>query len=128
MRLSSACFVLLALGASSLPAHADPKDGAYFLQACDAAVRQSDGEKLSPQDAAGAAACTAYLGGFMDAVSLNASTTLGRRSICFPEGGISDAQAASLFVKYLRQNPQSLQSAGRASLYVALVRAFPCGK
>jgi len=128
MRLSSACFVLLALATSSLSAHADPKDGAYFLQTCEAAVRQADGEKLSPQDAVRATACGSYLGGFMDAVSLNASTTLGRRSICFPEAGISDVQAARLFVTYLHQNPQSFQSAGRASLYVALVRAFPCGK
>jgi glucose/arabinose dehydrogenase len=131
MRRSILCSLLLpALLALSGHAHAQAqaKDGAFFLQACNAAVQQAEGEKLSPQDTQAALSCSAYLTGFMDAVTLNASTTLGRRSICFPEGGVSDVQAAGIFVKYLRQNPQSLQSAGRASLYVALVRAFSCSK
>jgi hypothetical protein len=119
---------LLVLAVLCGHAHAQSKDGAFFLQACSAAVQQFEGGKLSPQESQAALSCSSYLSGFTDAISLTSSTTLGRRSVCFPEKGIADPQAADIFVKYLRQNPQSLQSAGRASLYVALVRAFPCGQ
>ena len=122
---------LLALAvASSLSAvaSAQGQDGSFFLQACSAAVKQSDGGQLSEQEGLGALYCGSYVGGFLDAMSITTTLAKGKQFVCTPERGITNDQAARILVKYLRDNPEKLHQSGRMSLYVALANAFPCTK
>lgn len=105
---------------------AQGSDGSAFLQACGAAVKQSDGAQVSQEEAMGALYCASYVSGFLDATSLATSTTKGQRNICTPERGITNDQAIRILVKYLRENPQTLHQSGRMSLYISLAKAFPC--
>ncbi len=119
----SVAFASLALGGY---AKAQGRDGSFFLRACEAAEKQSDGAKLSQEESLLALYCASYVSGFLDAMSLTVTTTKGTKIVCTPERGITLDQAARILVKYLRENPETLHQSGRTSLYVALAKAFPC--
>lgn len=107
---------------------AQSQDGTFYLQVCGAAVKLSDGVKLNQEDELGALYCGSYIGGFLDAMSLASTLSKGNKIVCTPERGITNDQAARIFVKHLRESPETLHQTGRMSLYVALVKAFPCAK
>lgn len=107
---------------------AQGQDGSFYLQVCGAAVKQSDGGKLTQEEGLGAIYCGSYIGGFLDAMSLTTTLNKGNRIVCVPEQGITNDQAARILVKYLRENPKTLHESGRMSLYIALQKAFPCPK
>lgn len=121
-------FPLLTVIFAALPllATAQGSDGSAFLQACSAAVKQSDGAQVSQEEAMDALYCASYVSGFLDATSLATATTKGQRNICTPERGVTNDQAIRILVKYLRENPQTLHQSGRMSLYISLAKAFPC--
>ena len=108
--------------------NAEEQDGSYFLRACGAAVKETDGTKLSEEESVLAFYCISYVAGFLDAMSVTVSTTNGTKIVCTPERGIVNDQAVRIFVKYLRENPEKLHQSGRISLYIALAKAFPCKK
>ena len=128
MRILIAIFLLLATSALSNSVHAEGQDGSFLLQACDAAIKQSDGGELSQQESLAALYCASYISGFLDAMSLTAFSTKGQKNVCTPDQGIANDQAARILVKYLRENPEILHKSARTSLYVALAKAFPCEK
>jgi hypothetical protein len=100
-------------------------DGSELLRSCNAAVRLSDGEQLTPDDITRAVWCTGYIGGFLDGLALmgwKGATT----KVCLPKNGIENDQAARVLVKYLKAHPEFLHESGRASLIVALGEAFAC--
>jgi Rap1a immunity proteins len=107
---------------------AQSQDGSFYLQACSAAVKQSDGKSLSTEEEPTAIFCIGYISGFLDAHSLTTTQSGAKKFICTPERGISNDQAIRIFVKYLRENPKILHESGRISLYVSLATAFPCAK
>ena len=119
----------LCLSAVLIPAvsKSEPQDGSFFLEACGAAVRVSDGESpKSGSDLIGSTFCTGYVAGFLDGMSVTSNALKAQRPICLPENGISNDQAIRIFVKYLRQNPEVLNQSGRVSLLIALRKVFPC--
>jgi hypothetical protein len=107
-------------------AAAQGPDGSTFLRACNAAVKQSDGGKVSDEEGVHSLYCIGYVSGFLDAMSLTVTTTGAKRNVCLPQAGITNDQAIRIFVKYLRDNPAILHETGRTSLYLALAKAFPC--
>jgi len=109
-------------------ANAQGQDGSFYLQVCGAAVKQSDGGQLTQEEGLGAIYCGSYIGGFLDAMSLSTTLSKGNKIVWTPERGITNDQAARIFVKYLRENPETLHQTGRMSLYVAMAKAFPCSK
>ena len=123
-------FLALCLAFASLTfvsnAKAQGQDGSFFLRACNAAEKQSDGTQLSQEESLLALYCASYVSGFLDAMSLTITTTKGNKIVCMPDRGITNDQAARILVKYLRENPETLHQSGRTSLYVALAKAFPC--
>ncbi len=108
--------------------YAQSQDGSFYLRACGAAVKQSDGGALSPEESATSIFCIGYVSGFLDAHSLATTQSGADKAICTPQRGISNDQAIRIFVKYLRENPKVLHESGRMSLFVALAKAFPCEK
>ena len=128
MRTLLSIILVLVLSAYNPRAHAQGQDGSFYLQACGAAVKQSDGAQLSQEEGAGALYCASYVSGFLDGMSLAAGSTKPQKVVCLPERGITNDQAARLVVKYLRENPQTLHQSGRMSLYIALAKSFPCAK
>jgi Rap1a immunity proteins len=128
MRKLIIIFLLLFTSTFFSIAQAQEQDGSFFLQACDATVKQSDGGELSQQESLLALYCASYISGFLDATSLTSFSTKGQKNICTPDQGIANDQAARILVKYLRENPELLHQSGRTSVYVALVQAFPCKK
>jgi hypothetical protein len=108
-------------------AHAQGQDGSFFLRLCTQTVKQSDGAKLTEEEGIGSLYCIAYISGFMDGSSLTSTFDAGKKTICLPAKGVTNDQAARVFVKYLRENPESLHESGRMSFYVSLVKIFPCG-
>ena len=122
-------FVAFVAVAASGNIHAQSQeDGSHYLRVCSAAVKMSDGKELTQEESLGALYCVSYISGFLDSMSLTAKFTKGKRTVCTPERGVSNDQAARLLVKYLRANPETLHESGRMSLYLALQKAFPCTK
>ena len=115
----------LVLGCPSLSKAQGP-EGAHFLRSCGAAVKEQDGLKVSDQEAIESLWCIGYVSGFLDSMSITQSSAGGRKVICLPQQGITNEQAIRIFVKYLRDNPQTLHETGRMSLFIALGKAFPC--
>ena len=105
---------------------AQGSEGARFLRACGAAVKQQDGVSVSDQEMIESLWCIGYVSGFVDSLSISQSTGGGRQTVCLPQQGISNDQAIRIFVKYLRDNPGTLHETGRVLLYIALAKAFPC--
>ena len=128
MRTLTSLVLFLASSTFVCNADAQGQDGTFFLQACGAAVKQSDGAQLSQEESLGALYCGSYVSGFLDGMSLAVGSTKSQRVVCLPERGITNDQAARLLVKYLRENPQTLHQSGRMSLYIALAKSFPCAK
>ena len=128
MKLHVSIGALAALLSSVATAHAQGQDGSFYLRACGAAVKQSDGGQLSPEEGLGALYCASYVSGFLDAMSITTTVTQSKKVVCTPDHGITNDQAARLLVKYLRENPDTLHQSGRMSLFVALAKAFPCNK
>lgn len=128
--MSAVLRILLASVAALASAEgtAQGQDGSFYLRACGAAVKQSDGGSLSPEESATSIFCIGYVSGFLDAHSLSTSQDGTRKLICTPERGITNDQAIRIFVKYLRENPKVLHESGRMSLFVSLAKSFPCEK
>ncbi len=110
----------------ALAAPAQAKDGAFFLKACDAAVRQSDGAQLNLEDSIASLHCAAYISGFREALALHDKINKTAKLYCPPEGGVSNEQVAREFAKFLQNNPNSLSQSGDLSLHIALTKAYPC--
>lgn len=125
--ISALLFIATSQIAASL-AHAQGQDGSFYLKACGASVKQSDGGTLTPEEATLSIFCLGYVSGFLDANSLATAQSAGQPGICTPQRGISNDQAIRVFVKYLRENPRVLHESGRMSLYIALAKTFPCQK
>jgi hypothetical protein len=124
-RIAICCFVwLLVLLPSASRAQGPP--GSELLQACGAAEKQSDGIKISDEEAIGSIYCIGYISGFLDSLALSSAASDGGQKICLPQRGITNDQAVRVLVKFLRENPQTLHESGRMSLYIALARTFPC--
>jgi len=70
-------FALCACLASALQAHG--QDGSFYLQACGAAVKQSDGGQLTQDEGLGAIYCGSYIDGFLDAMSLTTTLSKGNK-------------------------------------------------
>lgn len=117
--------IVLALGTQT-KSHAQGQEGARFLSACGAAVKQQDGVSVSDKEMIESLWCIGYVSGFLDSMSITQSTNGGRPNVCLPQQGITNDQAVRIFVKFLRENPQTLHESGRMLLYIALADAFPC--
>ena len=111
---------------ASADLRAQGPEGSTMLRACGAAVKQVDGVRISEEEAVQSLYCVGYVAGFLDSMSITVSVTGGRQSVCLPQRGITNDQAIRIFVKYLRENPQTLHESGRMSLYISLLSAFPC--
>ena len=102
-----------------------PNDGSALLRSCGAAVRLSDGARLSDAETVQAVHCAGYVSGFLDALAL-LRWKGGATPVCVPAAGIENDQAARIVVKYLRQHPERLHESGRILLITAIAEAFPC--
>ncbi len=118
--------VLLLIAVAPASVAAQGADGARFLNACGAAVKQQDGVNISHDEVIGSVWCVGYVAGFVDSISVAPKIGGTRQNICLPQQGISNEQAIRLFVKYLRENPQVLHESGRMSLFITLAQTFPC--
>jgi len=122
--------LLLLLAWSTVPvpstSQAEEFDGARFLRACGAAVKKQDGVTITNNELIESLWCIGYVQGFVDSNSVTQSVSGSRKGVCLPQQGVDNDQAIRIFVKYLRDNPQTLHESGRASLFIALTKAFPC--
>lgn len=110
----------------SLTPQVQAKDGAYFLRACEAAVKQADGAQMTLEDSLSALNCMTYISGFREALALNSKISKTPKLYCPPEGGVTHEQVARVFTKFLQSNPESLSQSGSLSLYIALSKNYPC--
>ena len=102
--------------------------GSDHLENCTLAIRQSEGETMSVSNLNKAIYCITYIAGFLDGIGAVQSVKPQTRLICVPVNGISSDQGIRIFVKHLRNSPETLHEAGRVELFIALARAFPCSK
>jgi hypothetical protein len=127
MKIFNVIILVITL-ASAGQARSQGGDGSFFLSACSATQREFDNVQLSKEDEAISMYCAAYVSGFLDGMSLTLGSSNAKRVVCLPEKGISNEQAVRVFVKFLRANPETLHQTGRMSFFIALAKAFPCGK
>src|SRR5262245_59839768 len=119
-------FMLIAAAVASSGAYGQSLDGSAMLRVCGAAVKQAGGGDLTDEESIHALYCVGYVSGFLDALSVTANTPGARQNVCLPQSGITNDEVIQLFVKFLRENPQTLRESGRMSLNIALSRVFPC--
>jgi len=117
--------LITALSFASPRVNAGGQPGSFFLSSCEAVIRAQEGQHLPTEGMMGATFCAAYVSGFLDSMS-NTPGAPDATGVCFPEPGVSDEQAIHALVKYLRENPKTLNRPGRTSLMPALKKAFPC--
>ncbi len=120
------CFVTLLLLFLPLNLYAQTANGAHFLTACEAAIKQHDGEKLSAEDTIASQQCNEAVVAGVDSLTVARSMGGAIPGVCLPQDGISNDHAIRIFVKYLRDNPQAQQDSGRATLITALAQTYPC--
>lgn len=114
------------IGSITLAPHVQAKDGAYFLKACEAAVKQADGAQLTLEDSLSSINCLTYISGFREALALSSKISKTPKLYCPSEGGVTNEQVARAFTKFLQSNPDSLTQNGSLSLYIALANNYPC--
>lgn len=107
-------------------ANASP-DGEQILQGCSAVIRQQQGKDISPDETIAALFCLGYVSGVTDMIGLFPPEKDGKKLLCVPPSGISNDQAIRIVVKWLSSNPESLHQTARTEIFLALVKAFPCG-
>lgn len=127
--LALAITLTATLGSGTAPAQQrqQERNGSSYLQLCSATVKELDGGRLTEVEGIDALHCSAYVSGFVDAVRVT-SKRKAADEVCLPEGGVQLSQVVRIFVKYLRDNPQTLHQEARTLLLTALLKAFPCAK
>lgn len=98
-------------------------DSRSLFQACCAAVKQADGEKISAQEESDAGFCGGYLIGLNEGLRIAVERT--KVNYCLP-GGLTGEQMVRVIEKYLRENPQELHKPMRTNAIAAFAKAFPC--
>jgi hypothetical protein len=97
--------------------------GSTLLRECQAATRPASGEHYTAQQAMDGTYCRGYVAGAVDAmvgVSLQTSTMY-----CIPANADND-QFIRVVLKYLNDNPATLNYPAAALVSRAIVAAFPC--
>lgn len=95
-----------------------------LLGLCSQAVKSFDDDKGA--DIAEANLCIGYVAGALDMERMLA--TLSKTwtpHVCYPKNGTIE-QAVRVVVKYLRDDPEGLHYSGGSTVWVALMKAFPC--
>jgi hypothetical protein len=73
--------------------------------------------------------CAGYISGLLDMYALMSSPKFGGKAIyCIPAEGISNDQAAKVFMKWANEHPEQLNESARMSFLIALHEAFPCAQ
>jgi hypothetical protein len=107
--------VLLAF-ALAVPSQASsPREilkGSYLFHQCQAAVREDS------RDAVGAAACLAYLEGYID------GKTFDKNGPCAENA--SYGEIARVYVAYMEKHPELMDRDRRIGVMFALGAAYPC--
>jgi hypothetical protein len=98
-------------------------DSRSLFQACRAAVKQADGEKVSAQEASDAGFCGGYIIGLNE--GLRSAVERTKVKYCLPSG-LTGEQIVRVVEKYLRENPQELHKPMRTNAIAAFAKAFPC--
>lgn len=109
------------LGSGAAMAGGNPWDGNALLGECQSAIRLLDNVRKPSDSDYDSGICLGQVAGVRFMMSDS-----GINSACFPEGGISNAQATRIVVKYLEDNPAILHVDGQFLVVQALHNAFPC--
>ncbi|PYY69968.1 hypothetical protein CRX42_13765 [Pseudomonas jessenii] len=96
-------------------------DGNTLLGECQSAIRLLDNVRKPSDSDYDSGMCLGQVAGVRYMMSDS-----GDYSACFPEGGISNTQAARIVVKYLKDNPAILHNEGRFLILLAFHNAYPC--
>jgi hypothetical protein len=97
--------------------------GSVLLRQCQAAERIAEGEKYNTPQAIDGTFCRGYVAGTVDqmvALSLQTTTVY-----CLPSNADND-QILRVVLKYLKENPATLNYPAGALVSRAIVAAFPC--
>lgn len=97
--------------------------GSTLLRKCQAAERIADGGNYTTQQAIDGTFCRGYLAGAMDemvALSLHTTTVY-----CIPSNADND-QILRVVLKYLKDNPATLNYPAGSLVEKAIIAAFPC--
>jgi hypothetical protein len=97
--------------------------GSILLRQCQAAMKLAEGEKYSVQQAVDGNFCRGYVAGAVDQmVGLSVHT---ETVYCLPSNGDND-QLIRIVLKYLKENPATLNYPAGALVAKAIAAAFPC--
>lgn len=96
-------------------------DGNELLGQCQSAVRLMDNVRKPSDSDLDSGVCFGKVSGVRYMISDS-----DVYKSCFPEDGISNAQAVRIVVKYLKDNPAMLHRDGRFLIVLAFHNAYPC--
>jgi hypothetical protein len=71
--------------------------------------------------------CEMWIGGFMRGLSAAQAISKQQRVTCLPNGSTGE-QGVLIVQKFLKDSPQLLHQPADVLAFVALTRAFPCGR
>ena len=97
--------------------------GSTLLRQCQAAAKLADGGNYTTQQAIDGTFCRGYVAGAVDqmvGLSLHTATVY-----CIPSNADND-QSVRVVLKYLNDNPATLNYPAGALVAKAIIAAFPC--
>ena len=100
-------------------------DGNSLLEGCGAAVRSLDGGGQKVPDAFAMGQCFGILDGVVGSAQIMEKQLPATLRTCIPEN-YSHGQGVRIVVKYLNENPQSLDLPASFLVMMSLKTAFPC--
>lgn len=116
--------IAVALATSSAVVQAG--DGNELLNQCQQAVRFIDDAGKPSDNRLNVGHCIGMVEGVRTMMLYIDSAQPANYKTCFPKGGISNAQAARIVVKYLNDNPAKLNEDGPYLIFMGLHQAYPC--
>ncbi|WP_447749416.1 Rap1a/Tai family immunity protein [Pseudomonas nicosulfuronedens] len=117
--------LLVAVSVTAQAGERGTTDGNALLKGCSAVVKSLDGGGQKVPDAFAMGQCFGMLEGVAGSAQIMERKLPENMRTCIPEN-YSNGQGARVVVKYLNENPQSLNLPASFLVMISLKTAFPC--
>lgn len=99
-------------------------DGNALIGQCQSAIELVESKRTD--DLYGAGRCAGLVTATVETVTIMNSFHNVKPAICFPAGGIPPIQMVRVVVKYLKNNPATLDQNESSLVILAVLESFPC--
>lgn len=123
--VTKALFLFIFIFSNISYGRTDWNTGEVLLKHCDATLRLQDIDNPTQDDHIKSVACLSYLEGVKQVI-YESESFAQQKNICFPDFGISNGQAARIYVNYLDVFPEKKKNHKLNTALEAFAYSFPC--